>query len=187
MSYRETELALLFAQVEDSLAALYGACASRFSRDYDLWHNLAEDEREHARVAQRFAEAAERGEFFFKDRRAKEFLLKSTLAYVRDIRNAVESGTLDGPGVLRLALSIEESIVERGLFTQFVSGDEDVIEALARLGKETSRHAWAIRTVLAKRERVVALPQAGSPLRRSGARQEPPQAPSPKSPPPSRQ
>jgi hypothetical protein len=151
MRYDQEKIATLFVDLEKSLETLYDTCSNYFTHDIDLWTNLSRDEKEHARLAQILLIAAKNSQIRFDDGLMRLYMLNAALDHIAAIKEAVIEEKINGLSTLKMALDLETSLVEKGLFQNYKSNNPNVVKTLKRIERETLLHSEMInKTISAK-------------------------------------
>lgn len=129
LAYQEYKLAILYN--------LFGATIPEYS---DLWADLALEEIEHQKLIRAFKPYLDEGKLYFKAMISKVEFVEAHIKSIEGMIKNYEKNPIGIKEALRVALKIENSMLDQDLFNYF-NGDGQVLqEGLRTLSKSTFKH-----------------------------------------------
>ena len=136
----QLEVLGMMAAHEAAVADLYEAYARALPGHSRLFSELAEEEREHARLVAGFAEQVRKGLVQVKaDRFSAEQVLQS-LDLVREQTERARRGNVTRAAALGISAALEDGLVERGYLVSVEDDQPELRQLLQSLGSDTSEH-----------------------------------------------
>jgi rubrerythrin len=128
---REKELMILdlFEAHEIAMYEIYNLFASKYSDYEDFWRGIAEEEKIHARWIRTIRSKVETGDLSIDADMVSISAIENSLAYLQSQISLFSSEESTVDQAFTLAMQIENSIIERGIF--------DIIKTDSELTKTT--------------------------------------------------
>jgi rubrerythrin len=135
----------LMAAHESAIGDLYQAYAARFPHHAEFFHDLAADEREHARLIVGFAERVRTGSAHVNPDRFDARTILNSLDGVKQRLREAGDRSLSLVGALSVCADIEDSMLERRYF-EIIEGDgQELRQLLESLAADTEAHRSKVR------------------------------------------
>jgi len=135
----------MLAKNEETVSQLYSAYEDRFPEYKDFWSGLAVEEIDHANELRKLCEIAGEGSLHIKEGRFNTTAIGSFSSYVKKESEPERVQALSLINALSVALSIEESMIERKFFDVFEAYSAELRHVLLSLAAETKRHREQVR------------------------------------------
>jgi len=129
-----------FAKNEARLSRLYRSYADRFVAQKDLWLGLAQEEKVHAALLRGLNRRFAGDKNLFVVSRAGRQILDYIADFIVEQQNLALGGLIASEEAVKIALRLEQSMLEKKSFEIFATDHEEVHSVLARLNKETDEH-----------------------------------------------
>ena len=152
----------LFEAHETALYDLYNLFASKYGDYEDFWHGIAEEEKVHARWISSIRSKVQSGEISVSTDRVSLSTIQKSLEYLQSQISlfSFQENTLDQAFVL--AMQLENSFVERGIFDIIKTDSERVKKTLLNLIDHTRMHYFRIKEMAKKRTPLQGLVDLGA-------------------------
>ncbi len=134
------------------LAKLYKLFAGQFAEHGTLWAELAKEEEKHALWLQQLYEAGEKGIILFDEGKTKTYTLKTFIDYQEGIIARAENQEFGLAGAVACTLDMEQSLIEKNVFSCFDATSEKVRTVLKRLAGETAKHIEKVQMIKALKD-----------------------------------
>lgn len=148
MIKEQPNMLMRLAENEEAIAALYQEYASRFPEYDSFWHDLADDEKEHAGWITVLGTTDAQGAVFVDRTRFNEQAIETYLEYLRRELAKIRQGETTLLNALAVTLYIEESLIERKYFDVFDSDAPRLKQVLQNLAAATRTHIEKARQTL---------------------------------------
>jgi hypothetical protein len=128
------------ADYEEAMGALYAVYGDLYPAARDLWRTLSGEEQRHAALLRALPKQTSELAAFLDARR---FRLEHVHAETLKLRSAVRTAPVAGIDLLdafRLALKLENGLIESQVFAVSQDDPPEVVEVLTSLAEETARH-----------------------------------------------
>ena len=135
----------MLAKNEEAVAQLYSAYADRFTEYKDFWSGLAVEEIGHATELRKLCGIAGEGSLYIKEGRFNNTAINNFSSYVKKESEPERVQASSLINALSVALSIEESMIERKFFDVFEADSVELRHVLLSLAAETKRHREQVR------------------------------------------
>lgn len=136
----------LFGEQKFHISELYRILADRYPAHRELWLSLHREKLEHARLIEAFSRNISAGTMAFREDQMKTYTVQAFIDYLKASTEKAGSG-LSLKEAVSLAKGIEDSLIERQLFSHFKGGSPETVSALQRMERETTRHRQRIETL----------------------------------------
>lgn len=151
----------LFEAHETTLHELYNLFASKFSTYEDFWHGIAEEEKVHARWIREIRSKAAKGDINVFADMVSLSTLQNSLEYLQNQIHLFSSEESTVDQAFALAMQLENSIIERGIFDIVKIESEPVKKTLLNLVEKTRMHYFRIKDMAKKRTPLHGLVDSG--------------------------
>jgi type II secretory ATPase GspE/PulE/Tfp pilus assembly ATPase PilB-like protein len=160
---KENELIILdlLEAHEIAMYELYSLFASKYVDYEDFWRGLAEEENVHARWVREIRISAEKGDIFITADFISVSTIENSLEYLKNLIREFTSHGKTVDKAFTLAMQIENSIVERGIFDVIKTNSELTQKTLLNLVEKTRMHYSRIKEMSKKRTRLHGLVDSG--------------------------
>lgn len=143
----ERSLIDLFEDNELKISVLYNLYAKSIPAHKDFWKKISAEEVIHAReIAKNFSREKE----CFKENKFSRGVVSYVNGYVEEKIEEAKKKKLTHSQAINNALRIEQSMLEKKCFDMFMPTNITVKQVMARLNKDTKRHAEQLRKELKK-------------------------------------
>jgi len=130
----------LMVAVESTIGELYAIFAEQFPADAAVWHELAEDEVQHARWLRELQKAVEDNLLDFDPTVYHLDLLRHTLGYVRTLKQEALAKKVSHRQAIHEARTLEKMLVEKYFFEVVVDHNQLLQHVFAALTDATVHH-----------------------------------------------
>ncbi len=137
----------LMAAHEAAIAELYQAYAEALPSHADLFTELAEEERKHARMIAEFSDRVREGVVQVKADRFTVGQVLDSLDSLREHTARAREGGITADEALAVAAEVEDSIIERGYLIAADDDQPELRRLLRSLSADTSEHRRRLRGV----------------------------------------
>ena len=160
---KEKELMILdlFEAHEIAMYEIYNLFASKFSDYEDFWRGIAEEEKVHARWVRTIRSKAETGDLSIDADVVSISAIEKSLEYLQSQISLFSSEESTVDQAFTLAMQIENSIIERGIFDIIQTDSELSKKTLLNLVEKTLMHYSRIKEMAKKRTRLHGLVDSG--------------------------
>lgn len=126
---------------ERLVSELYAMFAKDFPEYSDFWNELSEEEKKHAELIEKLGEAEKKGLVLFDEGKTRTYTLTTFIDHIeKQIQRARDKEFTIG-AALSCANDIEQSLIEKEVFTRFDSVAEKAGVILNRLREDTKIHS----------------------------------------------
>ncbi len=140
----------LFEENELNISLLYSLYAKNLPEYAPFWEQLSQEEIAHAKaIAGAFAETSH-DEAYFEENNFSRGIIKYISDFVAEKIIEAENNTPIHLEAIKIALRVEQSMLEKKCFEIFIPTEASVKDVLQRLNKDTERHAASLREELKK-------------------------------------
>jgi hypothetical protein len=149
LTEKQLKILGLMQELENTMCDLYLIFEDQFPRHNDLWHTLAEEEREHANAVVDLYNLIKEGESHFDPGRIKSDAIQSIIDYVKNVCEDAGKGRFAAMQALEMTCDLEGSLIARDTFRQF-DVSEKFGAMLGYLRSSSENHADMIKDELRK-------------------------------------
>ena len=128
------------AEIERTISRLYRLFAEKFPGCKQFWTKLANDENEHANWVVMLKGQVEIGSAVMDQQRFKIDMTMTSLDYVEQKLKQAERPNMDLAQAFRIALDIEQLLIESEYYRAYDTDKEDLKQILDDLQKANERH-----------------------------------------------
>ncbi len=136
----QTNLFLRLETFELQLSALYKQYAVLFPDIHDLWHEMAEEEEEHAKWVHIMIGLLEDGHHFYNLDVIKVDMLAKKIGLIEEKRVEAQQGHVTQKDAILTALSLEASVIESEVYQNIKSDAPTLPYITEKLVRETRKH-----------------------------------------------
>ncbi|NQT07041.1 MAG: hypothetical protein HQ575_05825 [Candidatus Omnitrophica bacterium] len=138
------------AKREEMIGQIYTIFAKKFPEHKNFWTQIAKEEDEHARLLRTITINIMEGSLSLTEERFEKERLAYSMDYIQDRLASAENVEGNMTDALKIALDIEDSLVEKGFLKIFKGDAPRLKEILNSLILATEVHRERIRAILAK-------------------------------------
>lgn len=142
--YQEKIINQMITQ-ERLLSEIYALFAKNFPQYSGFWTELSEEEKRHADLIEKLGEAEKKGLVFFDEGKTKTYTLSAFIDYLEKQSEKARNKEFGIAAAFSCALDLEQSLIEKEVFTRFDSVKEMNRSVLNKLRNETKNHIEKIR------------------------------------------
>jgi hypothetical protein len=124
---------------EKALDGIYSAFAEKFATDQAFWLDIAQEEKQHARMLEDLESKLGNGVDLHKHI-FKVDAVALSLEYINGLHQRLAAGDIDRIQAGALSLDLEKSLIEKGYFTIFDSDSFQIQRVFEALTKATEHH-----------------------------------------------
>lgn len=128
------------AQYEETLGALYAAYAELYPTAEELWRTLSGEEHGHAALLRSLAHQTDALAAFLDARRFRLDEARAETLRLRSFVRTVPFAGIDLLGAFRLALKLEDGLIESQIFTVCEDDSPATVAVLTSLAEATEGH-----------------------------------------------
>ena len=151
----------LFEAHEIAMYELYDLFASKYSDYEDFWRGIAEEEKIHARWVRTIRSKVETGDISIAADIVSISTIETSLKYLQNQISLFSSKESTVDQAFTLAMQIENSVIERGIFDIIQTDSEITKNTLLNLVDKTIMHYSRIKDMAKKRTRLHGLVDSG--------------------------
>lgn len=138
----------LLKAIEWTVSRIYEVFANKFPVHKDLWTQLSDEEKLHARWIENLLVEAASGSIKLKKGRFNAGAIQSFSQYAEEILCRIKKENISLTQAVDMAIDLETSLLERRFYEIF-DGDSDILrETFSNMIAETSDHIGKIRTIV---------------------------------------
>lgn len=139
----------LMIQHELALKDLYHSCAETWPDQHELWHSLAKEEQDHAKLLRDFKSLIQLGQIRFDAGRFKPRAIENSNDYIREQTERVGTGQLSLRQAMSIATDLEQAMLDNGFFQLLSTDHPRTRSTLERLAGQTINHRQRLEVALA--------------------------------------
>lgn len=130
---------------ERLLSELYSLFAKEFPEYSAFWTELSEEEKRHVKLVEKLGEAEKKGMVLFDEGKVKTYTLSTFIAYLEKQLQRARDKEFSIAAAFSCAHDLEQSLIEKEVFTRFDSIKEMNRSVLNKLREDTKNHAEKLR------------------------------------------
>jgi hypothetical protein len=143
----------LLREHEEAVSKLYNAYASKFKEHEEFWATLSWEELDHAQKIQQISELIEKGNVRFDPTKFKSAVINTSMAYIARELTRLKTEPVSMENALSIALSIEKSIIDGGIFDAFTGFTTEAKSLIRELATSFNEHYQAVQKVWTEHRR----------------------------------
>jgi rubrerythrin len=138
----------LLKAIESTVSRIYEVFANKFPVHNNLWTQLADEERIHARWIENLLEEAASGSIELKKGRFNTGAIQSFSQYAEDILSRIQKEEISMAQAADMAIDLETSLLERKFYEVFQGDSEILQQTFSNMKAQTSGHVGKIQEIV---------------------------------------